>query len=327
MLQIEKCRPLMERIVRTALRTVLCALAFRFAICAREPSAQDDIARPRSNQIRYHPDQRAHTAIRTEVKLVLIPVTVTDPLHRPVLDLEPQQFRIYDDGAEQKISKVSKEDEPVSVGILFDASTSMRSKVGNSRQALAEFLRSSTPGDEFSLWKFGSRPEPECLFTTNGEEIEDRLSRIQPHGYTSLFDALYLALNQMKRASLDTKALLVLSDGGDNNSRYTEREIKNMVREADVRIFSISIMDRSPVLERISEESGGRAYRVHKLDQLPEMAIRLSEEIHTRYVLGYLPPRTQNDGKYHRVTVKIAPRSASPPLHVAWRHGYYASLP
>jgi VWFA-related protein len=317
----------MERVVRTALRTALCVLAFGFITSAREPPAQDDIAMPKSDQIRYYRDQRANTAIRTDVKLVLIPVTVTDPLHRPVLDLEPQQFRIYQDGAEQKISKVSKEDEPVSVGIVFDASSSMRTKVGNSRQALAEFLRSSTPGDEFSLWKFGSRPEPVCLFTTVGEEIEDSLSRIQPHGYTSLFDALYLALNQMKRASLGTKALLVLSDGGDNNSRYTESEIKNMVREADVRIFSISIMDRSPVLERISEESGGRAYRVHKLDELPEMAIRLSEEIHTRYVLGYLPLNTQNDGKYHRVTVKIVPRLASPPLHVAWRHGYYARTP
>jgi Ca-activated chloride channel homolog len=327
MFHIEKCRPSKEWMVRTALRMLLCALAFRFVICDREARAQEDVAIPRPKQIRYDRDHRAVTAIRTDVKLVLIPVTVTDPLQRPVLDLEPQQFRIYEDGTEQKISKVSKEDAPVSVGIVFDASSSMRSKVGSSRQALAEFLRSSTPGDEFSLWKFGSRPEPVCLFTTNGAEIEDSLSRIQPQGYTSLFDALYLALNQMKRASLGTKTLLVLSDGGDNNSRYTESEIKNMVREADIRIFSISIMDRSPVLERISEESGGRAYRVHKLDELPEMAIRLSAEIHTHYLLGYLPPSTEDNGKYHRVTVKIVPRLPSPPLHVAWRHGYYASLP
>jgi len=282
---------------------------------------------PRSAKARYDRDSRPFTAIRTEVKLVLIPVSVTDPYQRPVLDLKAQNFRVFEDGAEQKIFKLSLEEEPVSVGMVFDASSSMRNKLGNSRRALAEFLRSSTPGDEFSLWKFGSRPEPVCLFTMDGEEIEDSLSRIQPHGYTSLFDALYLALHQMKRASLGTKALLVLSDGGDNNSRYTEQEIKTMVREADVRIFSISIMDRSPVLERISDESGGRAYRVHKLDELPEMATRLSAEIHSRYVLGYLPQNAQNDGKYHRVTVKLVPGVDSPPLHVAWRHGYYSRLP
>jgi Ca-activated chloride channel family protein len=308
-------------------RALLAALACTIPVCNQTARAQDAIAVPRPAEIRYDRGKEVATAIRTEVKLVLIPVSVTDPYQRPVLDLKTQNFRVFEDGAEQKISKLSLEEEPVSVGMVFDASNSMRHKLGNSRQALAEFLRSSTPGDEFSLWKFGSRPEPVCLFTMDGEEIEDGLSRIQPHGYTSLFDALYLALNQMKRASLGTKALLVLSDGGDNNSRYTEQEIKTMVREADVRIFSISIMDRSPVLERISDESGGRAYRAHKLGELPEMATRLSAEIHSRYVLGYVPQNVQNDGKYRRVTVKLVPEVSTPPLHVAWRHGYYARWP
>src|SRR3954470_16401361 len=249
-------------------RALLAALACTIPVCNQTARAQDAIAVPRPAEIRYDRGKEVATAIRTEVKLVLIPVSVTDPYQRPVLDLKTQNFRVFEDGAEQKISKLSLEEEPVSVGMVFDASNSMRHKLGNSRQALAEFLRSSTPGDEFSLWKFGSRPEPVCLFTMDGEEIEDGLSRIQPHGYTSLFDALYLALNQMKRASLGTKALLVLSDGGDNNSRYTEQEIKTMVREADVRIFSISIMDRSPVLERISDESGGRGYSVHQMDEI-----------------------------------------------------------
>ncbi|MFL6446409.1 MAG: VWA domain-containing protein [Bryobacteraceae bacterium] len=308
-------------------RALLCALASTLFLPNHTARAQEDVAVPRSAQIRYDRNTRVPTAIRTEVKLVLIPVSVTDPYQRPVLDLKTQNFRLFDEGAEQKISKLSLEEEPVSVGMVFDASYSMRNKLRNSREALAEFLRTSTPGDEFSLWKFGSRPEPVCLFTMDDEEIQDNLSRIQPQGYTSLFDALYLALNQMKRASRATKALLVLSDGGDNNSRYTEREIRTMVREADVRIFSISIMDRSPVLERISDESGGRAYRVHKLDELTEMATRLSAEIHSRYVLGYRPQNAQNDGKYHRVTVKLVPGAASGPLHLAWRHGYYARLP
>jgi len=275
---------------------------------------------------RSDPVRNGSGRLRTDVKLVLIPVTVTDPLQRPVLDLTKQNFRVFDDGVEQKIAQFFMEDSPVSIGMVFDASNSMRQKIDQSRQALTEFLRMSTPGDEFSLWKFSDRPQAVCPFTTNVSLIEHDLTSIQSGGWTSLFDALYLALSQMKRATLGTKALFVLSDGGDNNSRYTEREIRNMVREADVRVFSISIYDHSPALERISDESGGRAYQVHKLDELPGMTARLSDEIHSHYMLGYLPLKAQNDGKYHKVMVKLLPAAGSPRLHVAWRRGYYAPL-
>jgi VWFA-related protein len=113
--------------------------------------------------------------------------------------------------------------------------------------------------------------------------------------------------------------------GGDNNSRYNEGQIKNIVHEGDVRIFSISMLIHSPVLDRISDESGGRAYEIHKLDELPEMTARPSAEIHSHYVLGYLPSKMQNDGKYHKVSVKLVPPAASPRFHVAWRRGYYAT--
>jgi VWFA-related protein len=264
--------------------------------------------------------------IRTEVKLVLIPITVTDPFERPVTGLTEQNFRIFDQGVEQKITEFYREDAPVSVGMVFDASNSMRKKIDQSRQALTQFLRFSTPGDEFSLWKFSDRPQPLCPFTTNVSEIEEALALIQSGGWTSLFDALYLAISHMKRATHGTKALFVLSDGGDNNSRYTEGEIKSMVREADVRIFAISIFDRAHSLERISEESGGRTYQVHNLGELSEMAVTLSAEIHNHYVLGYLPKTAQKDGKYHKVIVRLIPPSGSPKLRVAWRRGYYALL-
>jgi VWFA-related protein len=277
-------------------------------------------------QQRSDPVRNGSGRLRTNVKLVLIPVTVTDLLERPVLDLSKQNFRVFDDGVEQKISQFFMEESPVSVGMVFDASNSMRKKIDQSRQALSEFLHMSTPGDEFSLWKFSDRPQTVCPFTTNVALIEDDLSSIQSGGWTSLFDALYLALNQMRRVTLGTKALFVLSDGGDNNSRYTEREIRNMVREADVRIFSISIYDHSTALERISDESGGRAYQIHKLDELPAMTAKLSEEIHSHYVLGYLPARAQDDGKYHKVVVKLLTPAGGPRLHVAWRRGYYTPL-
>ena len=297
------------------------AATFTFTAGALHATIQQDISPPRPA-----PSDQSHdrpSSLRADVQMVLIPVVVTDPLERPVLDLKKQNFRIFDNGLEQRISEFFMEDAPVSVGMVFDASNSMRKKIKESREALTEFLKMSTPGDEFSLWKFSNRPETVCRFTTDPAEIEENLASIQSGGWTALFDALYLALNQMRRATHGTKALFVLSDGGDNNSRYTEGEIKNMVRETDVRIFSISILDHSPVLERISNESGGRAYRVRSLDELPDMTAKLSEEIHSHYVLGYLPSNRQNDGKYHKITLQLLPPRGSSRLHVAWRRGYY----
>ena len=305
----------------------ICILA---VILGRLPMrAEDDTAGValHSRADRGTIDRRSRPAgIRSEVKLVLIPVTVTDPYEHPVQGLSQKNFRVYDEGVEQNISQFFSEEAPVTVGIVVDASNSMRNKIEESRHAISEFLGLSTPGDEFSLLKFSDRPEAVCGFTQDTERIENNVADIQTGGWTSLYDALYLALNRMKQANNGTKALLVFSDGGDNNSRYSERDIKSLVREADVRVFAISIMDHASSLERISDESGGRAYRVHKLNELPEMAATLSAEIHNHYVIAYLPRREQNDGKYHKVTVKLTPPDGATQLHVAWRHGYYAAL-
>ncbi len=280
------------------------------------------------SRIQPRPDQSRSraAALRSDVKLVLIPATVTDRLERPVMGLGKRNFRVFEDSVEQNISEFFSEEAPVSVGMVVDASNSMRKKIDESRLAMTNFLRMSAPGDEFSLLKFSDRPDPVGPFTTNVSEIEDSLALIQTGGWTSLYDALYLAMRHMKKATYGTKALFVLSDGGDNNSRYTESEIMSAVREADVRVFAISIQDYSPSLERISEESGGRAYRVRKLDELPEMAATLSAEIHSHYVLGYLPATGENDGKYHKVIVKLVLPPGSRGLRVAWRRGYYAPL-
>lgn len=280
------------------------------------------------SRMESHADQalRRSPIIRENVKLVLIPVSVTDPLQRPISGLHKESFRLYEDGIQQKISWFLSEEAPISIGMVFDASNSMSSKLEPSRAALGEFLRTSLPGDEFSLLKFSDRPEPVCDFTRDTNKIENGLTFIRAGGWTSLFDAIYMAVCQMKRASYGTKVLLIVSDGNDNNSRYTESQVKDLVREADVRIFSISILSRSPTLERISEESGGRAYRIRHLDELPALGESLSEEIHSHYVLGYAITKAQNDGKYHRVKVELLQPAGYPSLHVAWRHGYYGSV-
>jgi len=264
--------------------------------------------------------------IRLDVNLVLIPVTVTDPYERPVRGLRKENFRLFEDTTEQNISQFFSDDSPISMGLIFDASNSMRRKMDQSRQAITEFLDMSSPGDEFFLLKFSDRPELVHTFTSNVSEIEESLPSIQSAGWTSLYDAIYLGINRMKRASHSRKILLILSDGDDNNSRYNEGELKELVKESDVRIFAISILDRSPALERICDESGGRAYRVRKLEELPDMAARISEELHSEYVLGYFPPAAERDGKYRKIRVQLANPPEGPSLHASWRRGYYGPI-
>lgn len=267
--------------------------------------------------------KRDSGAIRLDVNLVLIPVMVTDTYERPVKGLRKESFKLFEDGVEQNISQVFSQESPISIGILFDSSASMAHKMEQSRLAVSEFLRMSVPDDEFFLMRFSDRPVPMYGFTKEIPAIEEETEHIQAGGWTALYDAIYLAMNQMRRAAHDRKVLLVLSDGGDNNSRYSEREIKEIVREGDVRIFAISILNRSPTLEKIAAESGGRAYRVKKLDELPELAANVSADIHSEYVLGYLPTKQPYDGKYRKLRVELVQPAGAPPLHASWRHGYY----
>lgn len=263
-------------------------------------------------------------SLRVDANLVLIPVLVTDVFQRPVEGLQKSDFHLFELGVEREISQFFTEETPLSIGIVFDSSASMKPKMEASRKAIVEFLKLSLPGDEFFLLKFSDRPEAVCGFTTDAKYVEESLSGLEPKGWTALFDAIYLGVNQMKRATHTRKVLLVLSDGGDNNSRYGERELTSFVEEADVRIFSISIQERSKSLEALADESGGRAYRVRKLEDLPDLAAHISEELHSQYVLGFTPAEREVDGKYRKVKVEVAPQKDGKPLNTSWKRGYYS---
>jgi Ca-activated chloride channel family protein len=255
---------------------------------------------------------------------VLIPVLVTDLYDRPVRGLRKENFQLFEGDTEQTITQFFSDDSPVSIGLIFDGSNSMTDKIGRTRQAVSTFLDMSTPGDEFFLVKFSDRPESVCNFTQDISVIEHGMESIFPAGWTSMFDAIYVGINKMKAAKHGRKVLVVLSDGGDNNSRYTESEIKRLVEEADVRIFSISIRGGSPALEKLTEQSGGRALRVRDIDDLPEAAANLSAEIHGEYVLGYSPSRGQRDGKYRKVKVELVRPASIPRFRTSWKRGYYS---
>jgi VWFA-related protein len=311
----------------TSVFAILTGLFFAAApqACADDDHGPTVSITPRA---RSSPSKTRAESLRVDVNLVLIPVMVTDPYERPVRGLQKSDFHLFEDGVEREISQFFSQDTPISIGIVLDASASMRKKMDESRQAITEFLKQSTPGDEFSLLKFNDQPVSVYPFTTDTKDIENILPSVQAEGWTSLFDAMYLGINQMKHAAHARKVLLVLSDGGDNNSRYTEREITNLVKEADVRIFSISIFDKSSSLEAITEESGGRAFRVRKLNELSELASKVSEELHSEYVLGFVPAERPIDGKYRKVKVTAVPQTADGlRVRTSWKRGYYSPAP
>jgi Ca-activated chloride channel family protein len=275
--------------------------------------------------------------IRVDTTLVLIPVGVTEPNGRFVTGLEKENFKVYEEKVEQEISQFSADDSPLSVGIVFDTSGSMGNKLAKSRQAVAQFMKTANPEDEFFLVQFNDRPEMVVPFTPDPEDIQSRLAFTQSKGRTALLDGVYMAMNEMKRARNGRKAILIISDGGDNSSRYTESEVRNAVREADVQIYAIGIFEpyasrgRTPeelngptLLAEIAEQTGGRHFPVENLAELPDVAAKIGLELRNEYVLGYSPKNLTRDGKYRRVQVKLVKTTGLPPLKAIFRTGYYA---
>ncbi|HJT88648.1 MAG TPA: VWA domain-containing protein [Bryobacteraceae bacterium] len=262
--------------------------------------------------------------IRLDVKLVEIPVTVTDSLERPLTGLHKDDFRLFEDDTEQEISTFSLSDAPASIGILFDSSGSMKHRIQQSRDAVKQFLSTTNPGDEYFLLKFSDKPQLEVPFTRNVDDIARGLGLVEAHGWTSLIDAIYLGTQQMRRAANPRRVLLVLSDGGDNDSRYSEGELLSILKEADVRVFAIGLLDRPQALERICRETGGSVVWVRKISDLPDAMDTLSEQIRSQYVLGYFSKQSQNDGRYHRIRVEVKGLAGLPEVRASWRRGYYA---
>jgi Ca-activated chloride channel homolog len=276
--------------------------------------------------------------LRVDSNLVLIPVLVTDEADRPVTGLERQHFKLLDEKAEQVISHFTAEDIPVSIGVVFDSSGSMGVKLKKSQAAVMEFLRTANPADEFSLVQINERAQLLQGFTDRIQDIQSSLMFIGSKGQTALLDGIVLSLNEMRHARHARKAILIISDGGDNNSRYNEREVKARLREADVQVYSIGIMEpvalrsRSPeeasgaaLMSGLAQQTGGQYFEVGDPDVLPAIAVRVGSALRNQYVLGYVPSTDMRNGKYHRVQVKVMRAKGAPPLRISFRTGYFAS--
>jgi Ca-activated chloride channel homolog len=272
--------------------------------------------------------------IRTQVDLVLVPVTITDPRDRIVTGLESQNFQLYEGTQQQEIKHFSSEDAPVSLGVLLDVSGSMKSKIECAREAVVQFLRAANPQDEFFMITFAETPQLLSDFADTDRAVPGQFLMASPKGRTALLDAIYLGLAKMREAKYRRRALLIISDGGDNHSRYTEGEIRGLAKEADVAIYAIGIFDRyfpteeerlgPELLYEIAELSGGRSYTIDNPNQLPAVAERVGLELRHQYVLAYRPENSVHDGKWHKIRVCLRLPRGLPPLHVSAKTGYYA---
>ena len=276
-------------------------------------------------------------SVHLDVELALVNITVTDPYDRLVTGLEPDNFRVFEDNIEQEVVTFSSEDVPISIGIILDLSGSMTNKVGKAKEAAVQFFKTANPQDEFFLVTFNEHAQLTSTFTSDVEDIEGRILSMSAKGRTALLDAIYLGLVQMKEAHNARRALLIISDGGDNSSRYSEKDIKRLVREADTQLYSVGIFDgvesrsRTPeelhgpsLLSELTELTGGRAFSVESPNELPDIAAKVGTELRNQYILGYHPSNKAHDARWRKIKIKLHPPKGLPPLTAYAKTGYYA---
>ena len=274
--------------------------------------------------------------LRVSVNLVLIPVTVTDALNHPHTDLTRENFTVYEGNQPQEIRYFSTEDSPISVGLLLDVSGSMRDKIDTERASVEQFFKNANPDDDYFAIAFNNKPRVLSDVTQSTTGIETELGLVQPSGSTALLDSVYLGLSKLRRARYSRRALVIISDGGDNASRYNFREIKDLVAESDVMVYAIGVFGSSPFkafeevmgerwLRGMTDVTGGRTTTVKNVGELPQECARLSRELRSQYVLGYQPTDKVTEGKWRKVKITVKNPSDAEQLQSHYRKGYYGN--
>lgn len=277
---------------------------------------------------------KKRATIHKNVDLVLVPVTITDNMNRLITGLDKENFKLYENKREQPIQHFSSEDAPVSIGIILDTSSSMASKIARAQEAVRDFCKTATSQDEYFLITFADQPNGATQFISDPDKFQLQLAYAVPHGRTALLDAVYLGLQKMRTAKHARRALLIISDGGDNHSRYTKHEVVSQVKESDVAVYAIGIYDHSfptqeevfgpALLSNFAHVSGGRAFAIDDPNDLPIVAAEIGQELRNQYLLGYRPQGMQQDGKWHKIRVKLEVPKRVSLLKVRARAGYYA---
>src|SRR5215467_11338977 len=289
--------------------------------------------KPQSNSA----DKSQNQTLKVDVDLTLVNATVTDPLNRYVSGLEQEHFQIWEDKFEQKIEYFSSEDVPMSLGMIFDVSGSMKDKISTARDAAVTFLKTGNPDDEYFLVEFANRPEVASDFTTDVSKLQSKLIFTPAKGMTAMYDAVYVGLEKLKEGSNPKKALLLITDGEDNRSRYTFQNVKDFVKEQDVQIYAIGIVDQwnsqlgaghtgRAMVEELADLTGGRAFFPDSVYELEDICTKIAVELKNQYVIGYHSANAAKDGKWRKLRLKINPPKGIQHLNVRSKSGYYAPM-
>jgi Ca-activated chloride channel family protein len=267
--------------------------------------------------------------------LVSVPVTVTDAYNRLVTGLDRQHFEVYEDKVKQEISFFSDDDSPVNLGIVFDVSGSMKGKIDRAKDALKAFIQTSHSDDDFFLVAFNQRANLLAEFT-DGDALANKLTLVDPKGQTAIYDAAYLGIEKVKQGRHSRNAILLISDGQDNSSRYTYGELRKLLKEAGVQIYCIGIvemggaaggtldMQGQAILEEIAQTTGGKAFFPRSSAELEDATTRIALELRHQYSIGYNPTNVKRDGQWHKIKVNVKGPKGLSNLKVQHKEGYYA---
>ncbi len=274
--------------------------------------------------------------IRQRTSLVVVNVSVTDKQFRQISGLNKYHFEIFEDKVRQEIEFFSDEDRPASVGIIFDLSGSMNNKMSRAREAIKAFIDTCHNQDDFFLVGFNERASL-LAEISDGRSVLDRLAMAEPRGQTALYDAAYLGVEKVKEGRHDKRALLIVSDGQDNASRYNYGELRKLLKEADVQVYCIgileegadagSVLDRQGqlILEELSRTTGGMAFFPSSYGELEDSVTRIALTLRHQYSIGYVPFNEQRDGKWRKIKVRVNAPRGLPSLVVRAKEGYYAT--
>jgi Ca-activated chloride channel family protein len=282
------------------------------------------------------PSHQGGFTIRASVDLVVLRATVRDGKGAPVAGLGKEDFQVFEDKVPQQIEFFSHEDVPVTVGLVIDNSGSMRSKRSDVINAALAFARSSNPEDQVFVVNFNEHVSMglpgNVPFTGNQEQLERALSRNKANGLTALYDAVAVALEQLKKGKWDKKVLILISDGGDNASRHKLAEIVTMVNQSSAIIYTMGIFDandddRNPrMLKQLSRISGGESFFPESLQKILPICQQIAHDIRNQYTISYAPANRKSDGTYRAIEVKARKTSTRGRLIVSTRAGYSARL-
>jgi Ca-activated chloride channel family protein len=263
----------------------------------------------------------AQKPVKIGVDLVLVDVAVTDRNNTPVVDLESGNFLLFEDKVEQTIRYFSRESAPASIGIVFDVSHSMEKKLELARTAAVRFLETGTPEDEYFLVEFSSQARLAADFTKDVGRLRQLFFK-PAEGFTALYDGVYLGLSKVRAGRNPRKALLLITDGEDNHSRYSRSDVRAQLRESDVRIYVIDL--GRALVSDLADMTGGHSFH-GSVDDLQEICEKIAGEMKSQYVLGYESSNTNKDGKFRRIRVQTVLPPGSPRLSIRTREGYYGS--